>query len=379
MAPGRVTRKLRGLVRAEPLLPDSQPRAGQAPLRSRGRRRAGSGTSLGRQRKAAACPPSRTPETGEGAPVRTHGGTQGPCHSWDTSTVRASVHLHTPPVRGPHSSPPDCSEPPLAEGGSGARAHPPVCWGPRCPRWGLPVPTPGQVTPRTPGCRSGASALRPSPGAGLRAGERLWPPRALARGCPGAAHPAPPLRPLAEARVNCSAHPLLLGGSPSCPNLYANWLVILLLVTFLLVTNVLLMNLLIAMFRCPTPPSCGGPGDPALGAPRLPPSRPAAPVGRGMGGGSPRTLASTLLRGLGCRWQRAGPGTGRPRQGCSGRSFPRPLAQGRPLAHPGRGSAKLGTWRCVPDGRWGSGQPQTCGPNSGRAPTLDGPPRKGAI
>lgn len=54
--------------------------------------------------------------------------------------------------------------------------------------------------------------------------------------------------------MNCSVHPLLLEGSPSCPNLYANWLVILLLVTFLLVTNVLLMNLLIAMFRCPPPP-----------------------------------------------------------------------------------------------------------------------------
>ncbi|XP_074921940.1 transient receptor potential cation channel subfamily M member 5 [Chelonoidis abingdonii] len=36
--------------------------------------------------------------------------------------------------------------------------------------------------------------------------------------------------------------------SPLCSNTYANWLVILLLVTFLLVTNVLLMNLLIAMF-----------------------------------------------------------------------------------------------------------------------------------
>uniref|UniRef100_A0A2K6EV09 Transient receptor potential cation channel subfamily M member 5 n=1 Tax=Propithecus coquereli TaxID=379532 RepID=A0A2K6EV09_PROCO len=57
-----------------------------------------------------------------------------------------------------------------------------------------------------------------------------------------------PLDEIDEARVNCSAHPLLLQSSPSCPNLYANWLVILLLVTFLLVTNVLLMNLLIAMF-----------------------------------------------------------------------------------------------------------------------------------
>lgn len=68
--------------------------------------------------------------------------------------------------------------------------------------------------------------------------------------------------------MNCSLHPLLQEGSASCPNLYANWLVILLLVTFLLVTNVLLMNLLIAMFRCPLPhpplvgaprPSCPGP------------------------------------------------------------------------------------------------------------------------
>ncbi|XP_059254797.1 transient receptor potential cation channel subfamily M member 5 [Mustela nigripes] len=57
-----------------------------------------------------------------------------------------------------------------------------------------------------------------------------------------------PLDEIDEARVNCSLHPLLEEGSPSCPNLYANWLVILLLVTFLLVTNVLLMNLLIAMF-----------------------------------------------------------------------------------------------------------------------------------
>ncbi|XP_054553520.1 transient receptor potential cation channel subfamily M member 5 [Talpa occidentalis] len=57
-----------------------------------------------------------------------------------------------------------------------------------------------------------------------------------------------PLDEIDEARVNCSVHPLLLEGSPSCPNLYANWLVILLLAAFLLVTNVLLMNLLIAMF-----------------------------------------------------------------------------------------------------------------------------------
>uniref|UniRef100_A0A3Q3QVF4 Transient receptor potential cation channel, subfamily M, member 5 n=1 Tax=Monopterus albus TaxID=43700 RepID=A0A3Q3QVF4_MONAL len=35
---------------------------------------------------------------------------------------------------------------------------------------------------------------------------------------------------------------------PPCPSVYANWLVILLLVIFLLVTNVLLLNLLIAMF-----------------------------------------------------------------------------------------------------------------------------------
>ncbi|XP_054683706.1 transient receptor potential cation channel subfamily M member 5 isoform X2 [Grus americana] len=49
---------------------------------------------------------------------------------------------------------------------------------------------------------------------------------------------------------NCTPNPLqiLQENSPSCPNSYANWLVILLLVVFLLVTNVLLMNLLIAMF-----------------------------------------------------------------------------------------------------------------------------------
>uniref|UniRef100_A0A8P4GQT9 Transient receptor potential cation channel, subfamily M, member 5 n=1 Tax=Dicentrarchus labrax TaxID=13489 RepID=A0A8P4GQT9_DICLA len=41
---------------------------------------------------------------------------------------------------------------------------------------------------------------------------------------------------------------LHLGLRPPCPNIYANWLVILLLVIFLLVTNVLLLNLLIAMF-----------------------------------------------------------------------------------------------------------------------------------
>ncbi|NWX55265.1 TRPM5 protein, partial [Promerops cafer] len=50
---------------------------------------------------------------------------------------------------------------------------------------------------------------------------------------------------------NCTFNPLqiLRENTPSCPNSYANWLVILLLVIFLLVTNVLLMNLLIAMFR----------------------------------------------------------------------------------------------------------------------------------
>uniref|UniRef100_A0A3Q1JIJ0 Uncharacterized protein n=1 Tax=Anabas testudineus TaxID=64144 RepID=A0A3Q1JIJ0_ANATE len=41
---------------------------------------------------------------------------------------------------------------------------------------------------------------------------------------------------------------IIMGLRPPCPNHYANWLVILLLVIFLLVTNVLLLNLLIAMF-----------------------------------------------------------------------------------------------------------------------------------
>lgn len=50
---------------------------------------------------------------------------------------------------------------------------------------------------------------------------------------------------------NCTMdlHLIIDGTLPPCPNIYANWLVILLLVIYLLVTNVLLMNLLIAMFR----------------------------------------------------------------------------------------------------------------------------------
>ncbi|XP_067322711.1 transient receptor potential cation channel subfamily M member 5 [Anolis sagrei] len=49
---------------------------------------------------------------------------------------------------------------------------------------------------------------------------------------------------------NCTSDPArsVMENLWSCPNAYANWLVILLLVIFLLVTNVLLMNLLIAMF-----------------------------------------------------------------------------------------------------------------------------------
>lgn len=50
---------------------------------------------------------------------------------------------------------------------------------------------------------------------------------------------------------NCTMdlHQIIAGTLPPCPNIYANWLVILLLVIYLLVTNVLLLNLLIAMFR----------------------------------------------------------------------------------------------------------------------------------
>uniref|UniRef100_A0A673IE45 Transient receptor potential cation channel subfamily M member 5-like n=1 Tax=Sinocyclocheilus rhinocerous TaxID=307959 RepID=A0A673IE45_9TELE len=49
---------------------------------------------------------------------------------------------------------------------------------------------------------------------------------------------------------NCTTdvQEIILGTLPPCPNIYANWLVILLLVIYLLVTNVLLLNLLIAMF-----------------------------------------------------------------------------------------------------------------------------------
>lgn len=51
--------------------------------------------------------------------------------------------------------------------------------------------------------------------------------------------------------MNCTddSDEIIEGLRPPCPNIYANWLVILLLVIYLLVTNVLLMNLLIAMFR----------------------------------------------------------------------------------------------------------------------------------
>lgn len=51
--------------------------------------------------------------------------------------------------------------------------------------------------------------------------------------------------------INCTkdSEEIIQGLRPPCPNVYANWLVILLLVIFLLVTNVLLLNLLIAMFR----------------------------------------------------------------------------------------------------------------------------------
>lgn len=51
--------------------------------------------------------------------------------------------------------------------------------------------------------------------------------------------------------INCTddSEEIIMGQRPPCPNVYANWLVILLLVIFLLVTNVLLLNLLIAMFR----------------------------------------------------------------------------------------------------------------------------------
>ncbi|XP_039980646.1 transient receptor potential cation channel subfamily M member 5 isoform X2 [Xiphias gladius] len=50
--------------------------------------------------------------------------------------------------------------------------------------------------------------------------------------------------------INCTSdsEEIIMGLRPPCPNIYANWLVILLLVIFLLVTNVLLLNLLIAMF-----------------------------------------------------------------------------------------------------------------------------------
>ncbi|XP_041918120.1 transient receptor potential cation channel subfamily M member 5 isoform X2 [Alosa sapidissima] len=62
-----------------------------------------------------------------------------------------------------------------------------------------------------------------------------------------------PLEEIDAARMpetNCTTDvgEIIRGTLPPCPNIYANWLVILLLVIYLLVTNVLLLNLLIAMF-----------------------------------------------------------------------------------------------------------------------------------
>ncbi|XP_055084911.1 transient receptor potential cation channel subfamily M member 5 isoform X2 [Periophthalmus magnuspinnatus] len=62
-----------------------------------------------------------------------------------------------------------------------------------------------------------------------------------------------PLEEIDAARMpemNCTddTEEIIQGLRPPCPNVYANWLVILLLVIYLLVTNVLLLNLLIAMF-----------------------------------------------------------------------------------------------------------------------------------
>lgn len=123
-------------------------------------------------------------------------------------------------------------------GQHGQADHP----GPGCPRtWSLSAEArtvPGKA-------RGLATSQGPPPRWPQPRGHDSQRPRVLA----ARARPNPRARPFAEARVNCSLHPLLLEGSPSCPNLYANWVVILLLVTFLLVTNVLLMNLLIAMFR----------------------------------------------------------------------------------------------------------------------------------
>ncbi|XP_063798505.1 transient receptor potential cation channel subfamily M member 4 [Pseudophryne corroboree] len=50
--------------------------------------------------------------------------------------------------------------------------------------------------------------------------------------------------------INCTDDPVEIMNEvlPPCPNTFANWLVILLLVVFLLVANILLLNLLIAMF-----------------------------------------------------------------------------------------------------------------------------------
>lgn len=156
--------------------------------------------------------------------------------------------------------------------------------GPGCPRtWSLSAEA--RTVPRK--ARGLAASPAPPPRVASTAGTRLWTPE----GAGGSGPPQPPrARPLAEARVNCSLYPLLPEGSPSCPNLYANWVVILLLVTFLLVTNVLLMNLLIAMFRwlpcCLALSTWGGLGS-GLPGPDLPsPSSPQGAVASLPSGGA---------------------------------------------------------------------------------------------
>ena len=223
-----------------------------------------------------------------------------------------------------------------------------------------------QVTPRKPGCWSQASALCPSPG-DLSAREKLSPLRALARGCPGGHPPGPTARspcrsprelfgtPAAAGGLALLPQPLRqLAGHPPAGHLPAGH-------------QRAAHEPAHRHVQVPHPP----PGDPApgpLGASQLPPSRPAARVGRGMGAGIPSNTGCPCP--VGPRVQAA---AGQPRDlvpsagvGWAERSqAPAPQAPPRP---PKAWLFKAGGLAVCPGRQTGWWVAGTRGPHSGCAP-----------